>query len=119
MLADMFALQGASYSASLSSSFVDMDAEHGTCITRTRPQDGQRYLNKKSKPSHRLLQALIPCPKDYTEGQLISIWLFGIIDFLQKRTNKFNFTTIIPQIDLFLFVFWRNSTYPKNHFEIN
>ena len=79
MLADMFALQGASYSASLSSSFVDMDAEHGTCITRSRPQDGQRYLNKKSKPSQRLPQAQIPCPKDYTKGGLIaesfSLWL--------------------------------------------
>ena len=65
MLADMFALQGASYSASLSSSFVDMDAEHGTCITRSRPQDGQRYLNKKSKTSQRLPQTQSPCPKDY------------------------------------------------------
>ena len=57
MLADMFALQGASYSASLSSSFVDMDAEHGTCITRSRPQDGQRYFKKSQNPAkdyHRL-----------------------------------------------------------------
>ena len=79
MLADMFALQGASYSASLSSSFVDMDAEHGTCITRSRPQDGQRYLNKKTKSSQRLPQAQTPCPKDYTKGgglipESFSLW---------------------------------------------
>ena len=37
----------------------------------------------------------------------------------KKRTNKFDFTSMIPQIDLFLFVFWRKSTTPKNHFEIN
>ena len=38
--------------------------------------------------------------------------------FLQKRTKEFDFTTMIPQIDLFSFVFWRKSKTPKNHFEI-
>ena len=37
----------------------------------------------------------------------------------KKQTNKFVSTTMIPQVDLFLFVFWRKSTTPKNHFKIN
>ena len=37
----------------------------------------------------------------------------------KKWTNKFDFTTVIPKVDLFLFIFWRKSTTPKNHFEIN
>ena len=37
----------------------------------------------------------------------------------KKRTNEFNFTTMIPQVDLFSFVLWRKSTTPKNHLEIN
>ena len=36
----------------------------------------------------------------------------------KKRTKEFDFTTMIPQVDLFLFVFWRKSLTPKNHFEI-
>ena len=39
--------------------------------------------------------------------------------FLQKRTNKFNFITMIPQVDLFLFIFWRKLMKPKRHFKIN
>ena len=36
----------------------------------------------------------------------------------KKRTKEFNFTTMIPQVDLFSFVFWRKLKTPKNHFEI-
>ena len=45
---------------------------------------------------------------------IFSSWLF-----LQKRTNKFYFTTMKPQVDLFLFVFWRKLKTPKRYFEIN
>ena len=38
--------------------------------------------------------------------------VFEVIDFLQK-TNKFDFTTMIPQVDLFLFVFWRKYRQPQ------
>ena len=38
--------------------------------------------------------------------------------FSKKWTNKFDFTTMIPQVDLFSYVFWRKSTTPKNHFKI-
>ena len=36
----------------------------------------------------------------------------------KKRTKEFDFTTMIPQVDWFSFVFWRKSKTPKNHFEI-
>jgi hypothetical protein len=54
-----------------------------------------------------------------TKGQLISKWFLGSSISSKKRTNEFNFTTMIPQVDLFSFVFWRKLTTPKNHFEIN
>ena len=37
----------------------------------------------------------------------------------KKRTKKFDFTTIIPQVDLFSFVSWEKLKTPKRHFEIN
>ena len=42
------------------------------------------------------------------KGQLISKCLFGIFNFPKKRTKKFNFTTMVPQVELFSFVFWEN-----------
>ena len=53
------------------------------------------------------------------KGQLISKWFLGSSISSKKRTNKFDFTTMIPQVDLFSFVFWRKSMTPKKHFEIN
>ena len=35
-----------------------------------------------------------------------------------KRTKEFDFTTMIPQFDLFSFVFWRKLKTPKKYFEI-
>ena len=55
----------------------------------------------------------------HTKGQLISKWFLGSSISSKKRTNKFDFTTMIPQVDLFSFVFWRKSTTSKNLFEIN
>ena len=37
----------------------------------------------------------------------------------KKRTNEFDFTTMIPQVDLFTFVFWKKLKTLKGHFEIN
>ena len=37
----------------------------------------------------------------------------------KKWTNEFNFTTMVPQVNLFSFVFWTKSTTSKNHFKIN
>ena len=56
---------------------------------------------------------LRPC-----KGQLISKGLFGILNSHKKRTKKFDFTTMIPQVDLFSFVFWEKLKTPKRHFEI-
>ena len=36
----------------------------------------------------------------------------------KKRMKEFDFTTLIPQNDLFSFIFWRKLETPKNHFEI-
>ena len=54
-----------------------------------------------------------------TKGQLISKANYGILISSKKRTNKFDFTTMIPQVDLFSFIFWRKLKTPKRHFEIN
>ena len=37
----------------------------------------------------------------------------------KKRTNKFYFTTMKLQVDLFSFLFGRKLKTPKGHFEIN
>ena len=42
--------------------------------------------------------------------------VFGVS---KTRTKEFDITTMVPQVDLFSFVFWRKSKTPKNHFEIN
>ena len=44
---------------------------------------------------------------------------FQAADSSRKRKNEIDFTTMIPQVDLFLFVFGRNRRHQKNHFEIN
>ena len=39
------------------------------------------------------------------KGQIISKANYGILNSSKKRTNKFDFTTVISQVNLFLFVF--------------
>ena len=46
--------------------------------------------------------------KNYSKGQLISKYLFGIFNSPKKRTKKFDFTTMVFQVELFSFVFWEN-----------
>ena len=48
-----------------------------------------------------------------TKGQLISKGLFGILNSPKKRTKKFSFTTIAPQVDLFSFLVWKKLNSPK------
>ena len=55
----------------------------------------------------------------HSKGQLISKRLFGIPIYSEKRTKKYNLTTMISQVDLFSFLFWKNLKTPKRHFEIN
>ena len=47
-------------------------------------------------------------PSMLHKGQLISKCLFCVFNSSKKRTKKFNLTTIIPQVELFWFVFWKN-----------
>ena len=52
------------------------------------------------------------------KGQIISKWFLVSSISSKKRMKELDFTTMIPQVDLFSFVFWRKSKTPKNHFEI-
>ena len=46
-------------------------------------------------------------------------WFFQADVSSKNRTNEFDFTTMIPQVDLFSFIFWKKFKTPKRHFEIN
>ena len=48
------------------------------------------------------------------KGQLISKGLFAILNSSKKRTKKIDFTTMIPQMELFSFVFWKVSKHQKD-----
>ena len=52
-----------------------------------------------------------------SKGQLFSKGFFGILNSPKKRTKKIDFTSMIPQVDLFLFVFWEKLKPQKRHFE--
>ena len=41
------------------------------------------------------------------KGQLISKCLFGIYNSSKKQTKQFDLTTMIPQVKLFSFIFWK------------
>ena len=58
----------------------------------------------------------------YSKGQLNSKGLFGMYPQFFQKTNEKNSTylaTMIPQVDLFSFIFWKNLKTPKRNFEIN
>ena len=55
---------------------------------------------------------------DCSKGQLISKSLFGIFNSPKKRTKKFGFKNMVPQVKLFSFVFWENWKHTKIHFKI-
>ena len=46
--------------------------------------------------------------QNYGKGQLISKCLFGIFNSSRKKPTKFDFTTMVLQVKMFLFVFWEN-----------
>ena len=52
------------------------------------------------------------------KGQTKSKWVFQADVSSKKQTNKFYFTTMKPQVDLFSFVFWRKLKTPRKHFQI-
>ena len=51
---------------------------------------------------------------EIAKGQLISKCLFGIFNSPKKWTKKFNLSTILPQVELFSFVFWKNWRHQKD-----
>ena len=54
-----------------------------------------------------------------TKGQTKSKWFYQADISSKKLTNGFNFTTIIPHVNLFSFVFWKKLKTPKRHFKTN
>ena len=50
----------------------------------------------------------VVCSWECVKGHLISKCLFGIFNSFKNRTKKFDFTTMVTQVELFLFVFWEN-----------
>ena len=50
----------------------------------------------------------------HTKGQLISKCLISILNFPKKQTKKFDFTTMVPQVELFLLVFRENWRHKKD-----
>ena len=44
---------------------------------------------------------------------------FGYLQMSQKQTKNFDLTATLPQVEMFLFVFWGELQTPKRHFEIN
>ena len=70
-------------------------------------------------------QNIIPLVKlsldsfNFIKGQTKSKRIFQADVSSKKQTNEFYFTTMKPQVDLFLLVFWRKLKTPKRHFEIN
>ena len=69
----------------------------------------------KLKDSLILLKSQPYLPK----GQLISKVLFGILNSPWKQTIFFYFTTMIPQVNFVLSVFWEKLKKSKRYFEIN
>ena len=49
-----------------------------------------------------------------TKGQLISKCLFGIFNSTKKRTKKTYLSTMVPQVELFSFVFSKNWRHQKD-----
>ena len=59
------------------------------------------------------------CADSLAKGQTKSNFFFKAEVSSKKQTKKFYFTAMKPQVDLFLFIFWRNLKTPTGHFEIN
>jgi hypothetical protein len=49
-----------------------------------------------------------------TKGQLILKCLFDFFNSPEKWTKKFDFTTMVPQVELFSFIFWENWRHQKD-----
>ena len=69
--------------------------------------------------STRIFELLKSSSSGLPKGQLISKCLFGIFNSPKKERKEIDFTTMVPQVELFLFVFLGELKTPERHFEIN
>ena len=76
----------------------------------------QRLINLRANIK---LHPLRKKSKNLTKGQTKSKRFFLANISSKKRKNKFNFTTMIPQVDFFSFGFWRKLKIPKLYFKID
>ena len=51
---------------------------------------------------------------DCSKGELISKCIFGVFNSSNIRTKKFDLTTMIPYVELFPFIFLKNSKHQKD-----
>ena len=69
-------------------------------------------LMSRNKVASKLHNSLIAppnvCTYLLTKGQLISKGLVGILNSFKKRTKRSDLQVMMPQVDLFSFVFWKN-----------
>ena len=64
-------------------------------------------------------RVLEPTPKVLiSKGQITSKGFLMSLISSKKPTEEFDFTTMIPQVDLFSIIFWKKSKTSKNLFEI-
>ena len=56
---------------------------------------------------------------DWFKGQAKSKWFFQAEIYSKKWTNEFDFTTMIAQVDLLSYIFWKKLKTQKRHFKIN
>ena len=52
-------------------------------------------------------------PTVVLKGQLISKCRYGFFNSPEKWTKKFDFTTTVPQVELFSFIFWEKKDISK------
>ena len=78
-------------------------------VPTTRPETGNPLckVGYYPEPSETGGTGGLFSPPAPFKGQLISKCLFGIFNSPKKRTKKFNFTTMVPQVDFFCSFFGR------------
>ena len=86
------------------------------CIPQRMAADNDKGRSVRTPPPHSI--GLIVYYATESNGQIILKANYGNLNSSKKRTKKIDFTTMIPQVDLFSFVFWRKLKASKRHFEI-
>ena len=104
---------------------------HGTLFHRAARMlknlgwDKSKWWTKSTPPPDRNRPNLsgkkwwVPLRSSGTKCETKSKWFFQDEVSSKNRTNKFTFTTIIPQVDLFSSVFRKKLKTPKRHFDFD